>query len=124
MHHARFANNPHHATSLKRSASYLANPESGWYPSAGVLKLSRYTGTESHNDEGEWYTFDHSWEYRAAQLSFLEVLQQADGNRLYDVLQNSPYHVDTHMQLSEMSIQQGDLGTSFSARLRPSLGDR
>lgn len=126
MHHARFANNPHHTTSLKRSASYLANPESGWYPSAGVLKLSRYTGPEFNNDEGEWYTFDHSWEYRAAQLSFLEVLQQADGNRLYDVLQNSPYHVDTHMQLSEMSTQQGDLGALFSALLaRPSaIADR
>lgn len=110
MHHARFANNPHHSTSLKRSSSFLAVPEAGWFPSTGVLKLSRYEGPESHSDEGEWFTFDHSWEYRAAQLSFLEVLQQADGNRLYDVLQSSPYHVDTHMQLSEMMVQQGDLG--------------
>lgn len=57
--------------------------------------------------------YDHSWDYRAAQLSFLEVLQQADGNRLYNVLSQCPYHIDTLMQLSEMQTQQGDLGTSF-----------
>lgn len=41
---------------------------------------------------------------------FLEVLQQADGNRLFDVLAALPYHIDTLMQLSEMMTQQGDLG--------------
>lgn len=78
-----------------------------------MLKLTPYTGPEAHaagEGDGDWYTFDHSWQYRAAQLSFLEVLQQADGNRLYEVIQNEPYHVDTHMQLSEMQVQQGDLG--------------
>ncbi|KAK4055535.1 hypothetical protein OIV83_000081 [Microbotryomycetes sp. JL201] len=110
--HARLANNPHHSTSVKRANSFLAQPEPGWYPPTGVLKLLPYDGPESKSDEGDWYTFDHPWEYRAAQLSFLEVLQQADGNRLFNVLQTQPYHVDTLMQLSEMMAHQGDLGAS------------
>lgn len=110
-HHARFANNPHHSTSLRRAPSFLAQPEAGWSPAAGILSLARYTGPEAVADSaGEWWTYEHSRQYREAQLGFLEVLQQADGNRLYDVLEAMPYHVDTHMQLSEMMVQQGDLG--------------
>ncbi|KAM0755682.1 DUF654-domain-containing protein [Meredithblackwellia eburnea MCA 4105] len=112
MHHARFANNPHHSTSIRRTPSYLAQPEPGWFPAAGVLTLSRYSGPETISDPGEWWTYEHSQRYREAQLGFLEVLQQADGNRLYNVLEALPYHVDTLMQLSEMMVQQGDLGAS------------
>ena len=112
-HHARFANNPHHSTSLRRAPSFLAQPEPGWSPAAGILSLSRYSGPESEADpHGEWWTYTHPRQYREAQLGFLEVLQQADGNRLYDVLESAPYHVDTHMQLSEMQVQQGDLGAA------------
>ncbi|KAM0788962.1 hypothetical protein ACM66B_003035 [Microbotryomycetes sp. NB124-2] len=110
--HARLANNPHHSTSVKRANSFLAQPEAGWYPPTGVLKLATYVGPETESDEGDWYTFEHPPEYKAAQLAFLEVLQQADGNRLFNVLQTQPYHVDTLMQLSEMMAQQGDLGAS------------
>ncbi|KAK4691433.1 transcription factor 25, partial [Phenoliferia sp. Uapishka_3] len=101
------------STSLRRGPSFLSQPEPGWSPAAGILTLSSYTGPESQADEGgEWYTYEHSLQYRAAQLKFLEVLQQADGNRLFNVLEESPYHVDTNMQLSEMMVQQGDLGAS------------
>ncbi|BGP07100.1 Transcription factor 25 [Rhodotorula toruloides] len=112
--HARFANNPHHATSLRRTSSYLATPEPGWPSPAGVLTLERYEGVEAQEDAsgGDWFTFVHSPSYKQAQMMFLEVLQQADGNRLYDVLAAQPYHVDTHMQLSEMMAQQGDQGAS------------
>ncbi|BGP47134.1 hypothetical protein JCM10450v2_002986 [Rhodotorula kratochvilovae] len=111
--HARFANNPHHASSVRRAPSYLATPEPGWPTPSGVLGFERYDGPEAQDDEsGEWHTFVHPPSYKQAQLMFLEVLQQADGNRLYDVLAALPYHVDTHMQLSEMMAQQGDLGAS------------
>ncbi|GAA5823581.1 hypothetical protein JCM11251_000686 [Rhodosporidiobolus azoricus] len=112
--HARLANNPHHAVSLRRTASFLATPEAGWPSPAGVVQLQKYEGPESQGEpgEGEWFTYVHSASYKQAQLMFLEVLQQADGNRLYDVLAALPYHVDTHMQLSEMMAQQGDLGAS------------
>ncbi|GAA5889777.1 hypothetical protein JCM8208_001128 [Rhodotorula glutinis] len=111
--HARFANNPHHASSVRRAPSYLATPEPGWPSPSGVLALTRYDGPEARDDDsGEWHTFAHPPSYKQAQLMFLEVLQQADGNRLYDVLAALPYHVDTHMQLSEMMAQQGDLGAS------------
>ncbi|GAA5869918.1 hypothetical protein JCM3774_000528 [Rhodotorula dairenensis] len=111
--HARFANNPHHATSIRRTSSFLATPEPGWPSATGVLGLERYDGPETERDEsGEWYSFVHPLSYRQAQLMFLEVLQQADGNRLYDVLAALPYHVDTHLQLSEMMAQQGDSGAS------------
>lgn len=83
--HARLANNPHHSTSIKRSSSFLANPEPGWYPPTGVLKVTRYEGPEVDQEPAaDWYTFDHPVEYRAAQLGFMEVLQQADGNRCED----------------------------------------
>jgi hypothetical protein len=65
--------------------------------------------------------YDHSRTYREAQLGFLEVLQQADGNKLYNILQGHPYHVDTLMQLSEMMVQQGDLGASLLPPYRPRL---
>ncbi|GAA5986748.1 hypothetical protein JCM10908_000879 [Rhodotorula pacifica] len=111
--HARFANNPHHSTSIRRTSSFLATPEPGWPSATGVLGLERYEGPETDRDEsGEWFSFVHPLSYRQAQLMFLEVLQQADGNRLYDVLAAQPYHVDTHLQLSEMMAQQGDSGAS------------
>ncbi|GAA5950839.1 hypothetical protein JCM21900_002036 [Sporobolomyces salmonicolor] len=111
--HARFANNPHHSTSLRRTSSYLATPEPGWPSPSGVLGLARYDGPEAKMDpSGDWNTYMHSPSYKQAQLMFLEVLQQADGNRLWDVLAAQPYHIDALMQLSEMMVQQGDLGAS------------
>lgn len=112
--HARFANNVHHPTSLRRTASMLVNPEPGWVPLAanrGGVSIARYDGPESKGNDGEWWTIVHSQTYKEGQLGFLEVLQQADGNRLYDILESHPYSVDTLMQLSEMAAQQGDLGT-------------
>lgn len=41
--------------------------------------------------------------------------------RLYNILQQCPYHVDTHMQLSEMQTQQGDLGESLRRRSNKSM---
>jgi hypothetical protein len=109
--HARFANNPHHSTSIRRSSSHLATPEPGWPSASGTLGLTRYEGPEADADpSGDWHTYVHPPSYKQAQLMFLEVLQQADGNRLFDVLAAQPYHVDTLMQLSEMMTQQGDLG--------------
>ncbi|GAA5864219.1 hypothetical protein JCM1840_006705 [Sporobolomyces johnsonii] len=111
--HARFANNPHHSTSIRRTSSYLATPEPGWPSPSGVLGLARYDGPEANMDpSGDWNTYVHSPSYKQAQLMFLEVLQQADGNRLWDVLAAQPYHIDALMQLSEMMVQQGDLGAS------------
>ncbi|GAA5892945.1 transcriptional repressor TCF25 family protein [Sporobolomyces salmoneus] len=111
--HARFANNPHHSTSIRRSASHLAAPEAGWPSASGTLGLTRYEGPESDADpSGDWHTYVHPPSYKQAQLMFLEVLQQADGNRLFDVLAAQPYHIDTLMQLSEMMTQQGDLGAA------------
>ncbi|GAA6012136.1 hypothetical protein JCM10207_005144 [Rhodosporidiobolus poonsookiae] len=113
--HARLANNPHHAASLRRAPSYLAVPEAGWPSPAGVVGLARYDGPEAADDPaGEWYTYVHAPGYKQAQLMFLEVLQQADGNRLWDVLAAQPYHVDALMQLSEMMAQQGDQGAANS----------
>ncbi|SCV70554.1 BQ2448_3316 [Microbotryum intermedium] len=146
QHHARFANNPHHSTSIKRTASYLANPEAGWLPAAGILKLENYDGPEAKNDRsGDWWTYVHTPEYKIAQMGFLEggaphtthsyrtgfvftnkpcfspvVLQQADGNRLYSILQSQPYHIDTHLQLAEMLNQQADL-TGSSQHLARAL---
>lgn len=119
--HARFANNIHHPTSLRRTASVLINPEPGWVPLAanrGGISIARYEGSESKRSDGEWWTIVHSQTYKEGQLGFLEVLQQADGNRLYDILESHPYSVDTLMQLSEMAAQQGDLGACMSAFLR------
>lgn len=56
------------------------------------------------------WSYRHSVDYKESQLLLLEVLQQADGNKLFNVLEKNPYSVDTLMQLSEMSAQQGDLG--------------
>lgn len=118
-HHARFANNPHHVTSIKRTSTYLAIPEAGWIPLAAArngITLARSNDPESRAQDGsEWWTYVHSQEYKEGQMGFLEVLQQADGNRLWDLLESHPYQVDCLMQLSEMQVQQGDLGASSTA---------
>lgn len=121
MHHPRLANNPHHSTNVKRTATLLAQPEQGWFPlgyGGGAIELTRDGDGTARDDDadvdelGDLYTFVHTRRYKETQYMFLEVLQQADGNRLFDVLKLNPYHVDTLLQLSEMSAQQGDLGAA------------
>lgn len=123
--HARLANNPHHAASLRRASSFLATPEPGWPTPNGVVGLQKYGGPEAREEKarggaGEWYTIVHDPSYKQAQLMFLEVLQQADGNRLYDVLAAMPYHVDTHMQVRFLffSFSLLSLTSSFDAAFR------
>lgn len=102
--HARISNNIHHKSSIKKTPTFLAIPKVGWSTvPIGSIALQKYTGPES-KVAGDWFTYTHSREYKASQYSFLETLQQADGNRLFNVLESNPYQVDCLMQISEVSI--------------------
>lgn len=72
---------------------------------------------EEDTEDGSW-SYVHSKSYKQVQLMFLQVLQQADGNRLFGVLEREEWHVDCLMQLGEMNERQGDLG-SFSSSFFP-----
>lgn len=112
LYHPRIANNPHNKAVLTRkSALVKANPN--WPPLGNALETEQYEGPEREADsQATWIKFVHTKKYRTAQLLFLEILQQADGNRLFEALRLTPYHIDSLLQLSEMSAHQGDQGAA------------
>ncbi|KAL9940431.1 hypothetical protein V8E36_001136 [Tilletia maclaganii] len=56
------------------------------------------------------YTFVHSRSYLEIQIRFLEAVHSHDANQLYGVFYAHPWHIDTLLQLSDISRHQGDLG--------------
>lgn len=50
--------------------------------------------------------------YRKAQLEFLQAVQSYEPNHLIALLRLYPWHIDTLLQLSDVSRHQGDLGAA------------
>lgn len=50
--------------------------------------------------------------YRKAQLQFLQAVQSYEPNHLISLLRLYPWHIDTLLQLSDVSRHQGDLGAA------------
>ena len=50
--------------------------------------------------------------YREAQLKFLQAVQSYEPNHLISLLRLYPWHIDTLLQLSDVSRHQGDLGAA------------
>lgn len=56
--------------------------------------------------------------YRKAQMEFLQAVHSYEPNHLMAMLRMYPWHIDTLLQLSDVSRHQGDLGqaSDFNAR--------
>ncbi|XP_062355925.1 ribosome quality control complex subunit TCF25 isoform X3 [Cinclus cinclus] len=54
------------------------------------------------------FTFEHHREYQQVQFKFLDAVESMDPNNIVLLLQMSPYHVDSLLQLSDVCRMQED----------------
>ncbi|KAI7938443.1 hypothetical protein MJO28_015363 [Puccinia striiformis f. sp. tritici] len=117
---ARISNDPHHQMNSKLKmikSSLLSKPEPTWPPynrnSSGlsVRKMSEEEVLQTKlAGEDQWFCFRHSLSFKHTQSRFLQAILSADPNQLVTILQRSPYHPDTLLQLSEVSAHNDDQG--------------
>ncbi|KAI9627792.1 hypothetical protein KEM48_011991 [Puccinia striiformis f. sp. tritici PST-130] len=95
----------------------LSKPEPTWPPynrnSSGlsVRKMSEEEVLQTKlAGEDQWFCFRHSLSFKHTQSRFLQAILSADPNQLVTILQRSPYHPDTLLQLSEVSAHNDDQG--------------
>ncbi|PWN53219.1 DUF654-domain-containing protein [Violaceomyces palustris] len=88
--------------------SSLCTPKDYWPPIGRT-----FTGMSMDVKDGEGgrlCSWEHSRAYREVQMQFLQAVQSYDPNSLMALLRVYPWHIDTLLQLSEISRHQGDLG--------------
>ena len=51
---------------------------------------------------GQWFTFDHSAQYQAVQVKFLEAVDSLNPDHIVALLNQHPTHIDSMLQLSEI----------------------
>ncbi|KAK4512793.1 uncharacterized protein ATC70_003500 [Mucor velutinosus] len=89
-----------------------------------VLKVSKFTTPKSDwppykrhglsmevvetKDGITYYAFRHSEQYQNAQVEFLQAVATHNPHALLFLTRTQPYHVDSLLQLSEISKQSGD----------------
>jgi hypothetical protein len=54
------------------------------------------------------FTFNHNKEYQTIQHAFLDAVESMDHNNIMGILQICPYHIDSLIQLSDVSRMQDD----------------
>ncbi|KAK0552560.1 hypothetical protein OC846_002852 [Tilletia horrida] len=89
--------------------SFLVQPKGEW-PPVTLTKSGMHMEEVTVPGRGKCYTFVHSRSYLETQIQFLEAVHSHDSNRLYNVFYAHPWHIDTLLQLSDISRHQGDLG--------------
>jgi hypothetical protein len=55
-----------------------------------------------NGDEIE-FSFEHLKEYQSVQFNFLDAVESLDHNNIFLVLHHSPFHIDSLIQLSDVS---------------------
>ncbi|KAG0223366.1 Transcription factor 25 [Mortierella sp. GBA43] len=86
----------------------LAQPRNTWQ----IRRASGLSMDVVDSDEKEHITtfkIVHSEYYQRTQLKFLAAVASYDPNNLLAVLRESPFHVDSLLQLSEVSKHNGDV---------------
>jgi len=85
------------ARTLQRG-SVLVTPKPSWpNPKTGLSMRNM----ESDQD-GNWFTWDHSPQYQAIQMEFLTAVESMDHRRIMSILNKNPMHIDSMLQLSEI----------------------
>jgi hypothetical protein len=95
----------------------LVQPKETWPPIARTFTgmTMEVLDAPGRGKMGGWV---HSRAYRKAQFQFLQAVQSYEPNHLMALLQMYPWHIDSLLQLSDVSRHQGDLGqaSDFNAR--------
>ncbi|KAG0345623.1 Transcription factor 25 [Podila humilis] len=84
----------------------LAQPRGTW-PVRKASGLSMAL-VETDKDNVTTFKIHHSDAYQRTQLKFLGAVASYDPNNLVALLRESPFHIDTLLQLSEVSKHNGD----------------
>jgi len=78
--------------------SVLVTPKPSWpSPRSGLSMRSM----ESEQD-GSWFTWDHSPQYQTIQMEFLGAVESMDPRRIMNILNTNPMHIDSMLQMSEI----------------------
>ncbi|PWN36223.1 DUF654-domain-containing protein [Meira miltonrushii] len=95
----------------------LVQPKDTWPPIARTFTgmTMEVFDVEGRGKVGGWV---HSRAYRKAQFQFLQAVQSYEPNHLMGLMRMYPWHIDTLLQLSDVSRHQGDLGqaSDFNSR--------
>ncbi|XP_068117538.1 ribosome quality control complex subunit TCF25 [Hyperolius riggenbachi] len=90
---------PHHRS------TWLTAPKNTWpkYSKTGIAMrlLETKRGVQ-------YFTFEHQRDYQQVQFKFLDAVESLDPNNIVLLLQMSPYHVDSLLQLSDVCRLQED----------------
>ncbi|XP_060039823.1 ribosome quality control complex subunit TCF25 isoform X2 [Erinaceus europaeus] len=85
--------------------TWLTTPKSTWprytKPGLSMRLLESRKGLS-------WFAFEHSEEYQHTQHKFLAAVESMEPNNIVVLLQTSPYHVDSLLQLSDACRFQED----------------
>lgn len=91
-----------------RARTVLCTPRATWPDLARTfVGLSM---TVDDTPRGRLCSFKHSRAYRQAQFQFAQAVSSYDTNALVALWRVFPWHIDTLLQLADVSRYQGDLG--------------
>jgi len=91
-----------------RARTVLCTPKAQWPDLArSFVGMSMET---YDTPTGRVCTWVHSRAYRQAQFQFAQAVSSLDTQSLYALMRVFPWHIDTLLQLSDISRYQGDLG--------------
>ncbi|WFD18996.1 hypothetical protein MCAP1_001209 [Malassezia caprae] len=91
-----------------RARTVLCTPKAQW---PDLARTFVGMSMETHDtSSGRVCTWVHSRAYRQAQFQFAQAVSSLDTQSLYALMRVFPWHIDTLLQLSDISRYQGDLG--------------
>lgn len=91
-----------------RARTVLSTPKPTW-PDMGRTIVG-LTMNIDETPRGKLCSWAHSRAYRQAQMQFSQAVNSFDTEALYALFRVFPWHIDTLLQLSDISRYQGDLG--------------
>ncbi|KAM4018207.1 ribosome quality control complex subunit TCF25 [Anomaloglossus baeobatrachus] len=96
---------PRQRQRLHHRSTWLTSPKNAWprFSKTGITMslLETKRGVQ-------YFTFEHQRDYQQVQFKFLDAVESMDPNNIVLLLQMSPYHVDSLLQLSDVCRLQED----------------
>lgn len=72
------------------------------------MKLVKNEDTSGNDSEFIEFAFEHDKYYQQTQFMFLDAIESMDHNNIINVLHVSPYHIDSLIQMSDISRMSDD----------------
>ncbi|KAL3901050.1 MAG: hypothetical protein SGCHY_000900 [Lobulomycetales sp.] len=92
--------------------SLLTNPTDFWPRITNTGIDMEIVQAGQTRGESSLFSFTHSNAYKGIQKTFFDVVATHDPNRITFLVQQYPYHIDSLLQLSEISRQSGNVTQS------------